>query len=130
MAQIWQDSWNATGLGEGSLSDYQQRLASQGVAWSIHVAIMEGAIEGFLAFQRPDWVRQLFVSPSHQGRGLGKALLRLAKLEMPDGFWLRTDAANVTARHFYEGAGLALRDLGVHPVHGQQVATYIWPCPD
>lgn len=136
VAEVWHDSWNSTGLypaDRPSLADYRERLASDAGDWTLHVALADGRIGGFVAFQPADhWLRQLFIAPSCQGRGMGQALLNHAKREMPKGFWLRTTAENnPVARRFYERAGLVLREISVHPRFGGLVAIYAWrPLPE
>ena len=46
---------------------------------------------------------------------------------MPSGFVLRTSAANIKARRFYEKRGMRLDRLEPHPVHGHEVAIYVTP---
>ena len=52
-----------------------------------------------------DRVDQLYVDPSHTGRGMGTRLLCLAKRERPHGLRLWTFASNVRAQRFYEHNG-------------------------
>lgn len=63
----------------------------------------EGEIVGFIAF-REDWVDQLYVLPSHQARGIGTALLDVAKATWPK-LQLWTFQKNSAARGFYEKHG-------------------------
>lgn len=58
---------------------------------------------GFVAF-RLGWVEQLYVLPSHQGRGIGGRLLGLAK-EANRELCLWTFQRNASARRFYEKHG-------------------------
>ncbi|MBA2532787.1 MAG: GNAT family N-acetyltransferase [Nocardioidaceae bacterium] len=52
------------------------------------------------------WLDHLYVLPDHSGRGIGSALLDLAKAVRPDGFSLWVFQRNVPAQRFYLGAGL------------------------
>ncbi|ULA59749.1 MAG: hypothetical protein LZF60_160077 [Nitrospira sp.] len=80
-----------------------------------------------LALKKSDAiVDQLFILPSAQRRGLGKLLLGQAMKEMPNGFTLRTAAANAGARAFYEKIGLKLLSVGKHPRDGYAVCFYGW----
>jgi GNAT superfamily N-acetyltransferase len=54
-----------------------------------------------------DWLDQLYVEPALTGRGVGAALLRLAKRRHPDGLWLWVFASNIGAQRFYERHGFA-----------------------
>lgn len=47
------------------------------------------------------WLDDLYVHPRHQRRGIGSALLDLAKARRPDGFSLWVFETNSTARRFY-----------------------------
>lgn len=62
-------------------------------------------IVGILAL-RPGWIDQLYVLPNQQRRGVGAALLTLAKTRSPT-LELWTFQANLLARRFYEGHGFA-----------------------
>ncbi len=67
-----------------------------------------GAAEmaGIIAF-KPGWVEQLYVLPDRQGRGLGRALLDLAKAENAE-LQLWTFQKNQGARRFYESQGFRI----------------------
>jgi putative acetyltransferase len=102
-----------------------ERLARE--AWAVTVAERCGeplALLAVVADQR--WLRQLFVEPHAHGSGVGTALLEEAKRQMPDGFFLHTDADNTRARRFYEARGLRLTGEAPHPQWGQLQARYEW----
>jgi GNAT superfamily N-acetyltransferase len=65
-----------------------------------------GALLGILVLDGP-WVDQLYVEPGRTGRGIGTALLELAKRERPAGLRLWTFASNTGAQRFYERHGFA-----------------------
>lgn len=58
---------------------------------------------GIIAF-REGWIDQLYVLPSAQRRGIGTALLQIAKERFPS-LSLWTFQRNTNARRFYEGHG-------------------------
>lgn len=61
---------------------------------------------GIIAF-RDGWIDQLYILPSAQGRGIGTALLDIAKSRFPRvSLW--TFQRNSNARRFYERHGFAL----------------------
>jgi len=61
---------------------------------------------GIIAF-REGWIDQLYVLPSAQGRGIGTALLDIAKSTFsPLELW--TFQRNTQARRFYETRGFVL----------------------
>ncbi|HEY1928248.1 MAG TPA: GNAT family N-acetyltransferase [Caulobacteraceae bacterium] len=95
--------------------------------WVVTVAERDGTPLALLAVT-PDqhWLRQLFVEPHAHGSGVGTALLEEAKRQMPDGFFLHTNADNTRARSFYEARGLRLTGEAPHPQWGQLQAKYEW----
>src|SRR5260221_7834373 len=110
VAKVWLDSWRSTGLpvanhvtNTGNLDRIDRELAA---GWEIHLAWDEDRLVGFLALKPGDaCLDQLFISPEAQGSGVGRALLDLAKGQMPAGFLLRTSAHNHPAPRFYEPNG-------------------------
>ena len=95
-------------------------------AGGVTVACAGPSIVGVLAVEREDgisWLNQLYLAPSHVGRGLGTRLLghALQSLSLP--VRLYTFQANVRARRFYERHGfkaIAFTDGGANEEH----------CPD
>ncbi|WP_051277409.1 GNAT family N-acetyltransferase [Marmoricola sp. URHB0036] len=71
----------------------------------IWVATRDDTVLGFLSL-RGSWVPLLFVHPERPGRGVGAALIDLAKGLRPHGFGLRVHEANTRARDFYRRHGL------------------------
>ena len=63
-----------------------------------------GTPVGLVVLNGP-WVDQLYVEPTMTGRGIGGALVRLAKRERPDALRLWTFASNTRAQRFYERHG-------------------------
>ncbi len=55
---------------------------------------------------RGSWINLLFVHPDRPARGIGAALIDLAKALRPQGFGLRVHQANTRAREFYRRHGL------------------------
>ena len=73
----------------------------------VWVAEEEGRVAAFLAIEG-DLVGNLYVAPGRQRRGLGTALLDVAKRERPRGLRLWVFQRNAAARAFYESRGLVL----------------------
>lgn len=71
----------------------------------VWVAEGPAGITGFMTMTRT-WLDSLYVGPHEQGRGIGTALLELAKAQCPDGFGLWVFASNQPARGFYRRHGL------------------------
>ena len=75
----------------------------------VWVATNDGVVAGFAAIDRDkQLLSQLYVSPQHQGRGVGSQLLNVAKGQLQAGFSLRTFQRNTNARRFYEQHGFIL----------------------
>lgn len=68
------------------------------------VAEQDGALVGILVLDG-EFVDQLYVEPGLTGRGIGSALLAVAKRERPQGLRLWTFQTNAGARRFYERHG-------------------------
>ena len=75
------------------------------------LAVDGGAVVGFLALT-PASVEQLYVAPDRLGRGIGRALLEVAKRRSPSGLSLYTFQANARARRFYERNGFVAEWFG------------------
>lgn len=70
---------------------------------------VDGPVAAFIAFSK-EKVAQLYVHIDYQGRGIGKALLEVAKRESSGRLQLVTFARNTLARRFYERNGF--REIG------------------
>jgi GNAT superfamily N-acetyltransferase len=68
------------------------------------VAEDDGALAGILVLDG-DFVDHLYVEPDLTGRGIGSALLAVAKRERPEGLQLWAFRTNTGARRFYERHG-------------------------
>ncbi len=73
-------------------------------ACELWVAEQGGALAGILVLDG-DFVDQLYVEPGLTGRGIGSALLAVAKRERPQGLRLWAFQSNTGARRFYERHG-------------------------
>lgn len=76
----------------------------------IHVAALAGELVGWCAREtRPNYISDLWVSPAHQGKGIGRSLLlHLCNLIAAEGHAtarLDTHARNARAIRLYEGCG-------------------------
>ena len=67
----------------------------------------DGGVVGLLVLD-DDFVNQLYVDPDHQRRGVGAALVELAKRQRPSGLQLWTFQSNEAARRLYERHGFWL----------------------
>ena len=81
---------------------------------------------GFIAF-RANWIDHLYILPSLQRRGIGTALLQVAKEQMQE-LSLWTFQRNLAARRFYERHGFLLVDEtdGAHNEEKEPDALYTW----
>ena len=84
--------------------------------WVAHVMLMDeevwvaeenGVVVAYAAIA-PGWLEHLYVHPEHQGKGIGRRLLDLAKERQAAGLQLWAFARNVRGRRFYEAAGFVL----------------------
>ena len=75
-------------------------------------------------FPQQGWLEQLFVHPHFQGRGLGRAMLALARFRCPAGLELDTPAENAPAREFYRRRGFVAQKVGFDPVLGRVILRY------
>jgi GNAT superfamily N-acetyltransferase len=83
-------------------------------------------LTGLIAFH-DDWIEQLYVLPEAQGRGVGSALLEIAR-RTADRLQLWTFQRNAQARHFYEARGFALVEEtdGTGNEEKEPDARYLW----
>ena len=93
----------------------------------VWVADEGGRVIGFVGFG-DDSVRHLWVLPEKQNRGVGTALLELAKERRPEGLQLWVFQRNVGARRFYEQHGFTLVKLtdGSRNEESEPDALYSW----
>jgi chorismate mutase/GNAT superfamily N-acetyltransferase len=80
-------------------------LAARLAEDEVWLAEVDGAPVGYARFTAT-WLDDLYVVPSHAGRGVGSALLDLAKARRPGGFCLWVFEMNAPARAFYSRHGL------------------------
>jgi GNAT superfamily N-acetyltransferase len=99
----------------------------------IWVAEEDARLLGFLAIRHSvtqDWetLEKLYVEPDEQGRGIGTALLDMAKELRPEGLYLWVFQKNEGGRRFYERHGFHLVRLtdGEHNMEREPDALYAW----
>jgi GNAT superfamily N-acetyltransferase len=132
LARLWHASWLSTGVPAAREIKREDLLARVRTEFEqgrrVTIAEVEGELAGFLVLKLEERrLDQLFVAPERKDSGIGTRLFALAKETMPNGFVLRTAAANIAARRFYEKRGMRLDRLEPHPVHGYEVAIYVTP---
>jgi ribosomal protein S18 acetylase RimI-like enzyme len=93
----------------------------------VWVAERGGRVAGFVGLSE-DQVRHLWVRPDQQNRGIGTALLALAKERRPSGLRLRVFQQNMGARRLYQRHGFTLVGLadGSGNEEGEPEAFYEW----
>ncbi len=122
-------SWASTGLAQGSDLVFEQRrrrlaacLADGG---GLYVAEDGGAVVGFMIFSPADgYLSQLFVAPEHQGRGIGRSLLDIARRLATGSIRLRTPMENLRAIGWYEREGFVKDGEAAHPDAPHRVLAY------
>ncbi|VIO73818.1 GNAT family N-acetyltransferase [Bradyrhizobium ivorense] len=102
---------------------YRERMFASCTLWGW----FEGeAMCGVIAFH-DDWIEQLYVLPAAQGRGIGSALLEIAR-QGADRLQLWTFQRNTHARRFYEARGFVLVEGtdGSRNEEREPDARYVW----
>ncbi len=96
---------------EQNLAHFRDVIAAES---EVLVALAQDRVVGLMALGNAE-IDQLFIDPSWQRRGVGTALLDLARARFPGGLGLFTHQRNTRARAFYEKHGFAAVRLGVSP---------------
>jgi len=107
---MWRDSKEkAIGQKEiHSISDQKNYLDNKLSKDSdVYIAIEENKVVGMIAFNNTE-ILQLYIHIAHQGKGIGKKLLDLAKSKSPGKLTLYTFDVNKRAQLFYEGNGFKI----------------------
>jgi len=104
------DTWQRLTL-DDAYSVFRQHIAPVCEVW---VAETEDGIVGYLAL-KGSYVDRLYISPLHQRRGIGSALLTHAMERSPTGLELHTHQKNTQARAFYEKHGFVAVTYGISP---------------
>ena len=133
MTAVWLAGWQSTGLGgadDPSIAELRAHLDHElAGGWALTVAEVDGRVIGMLATHDAK-LRELFLDPEWEGRGIGKALFAEAKRLLPGGFTLWANTANTRARGFYERQGMAFEGLGPRPDKAEQVVAHYRWSPD
>ena len=110
IAEVWLSSWRATFDFEPAHPDedvrrwVREELLVEAEDWVATDPSDGDSVIALLGLS-DTMVEQLYVRPDRIGRGVGRALLELAKRRRPDGLDLYCFAANHRARRFYERNG-------------------------
>jgi GNAT superfamily N-acetyltransferase len=110
IADVWLSSWRATFDFEPAHPDedvrrwVREELLVEAEDWVATDPSDGDSVIALLGLS-DTMVEQLYVRPDRIGRGVGRALLELAKRRRPDGLDLYCFAANDRARRFYERNG-------------------------
>ena len=127
LIDCWFDTWHATfapRLHPQPRHHWRRRFlddySHQAEIW---LAPHSTAVAGFLVLlPEAGWLEQLFVAPPYQRRGLGRALLALARFRCPasptghGGLALDTPVENLPAREFYRRHGFRAQQIGFDTV--------------
>jgi len=102
---------------------FRERVFNACEVWG---AFDDAGMSGMIAF-REHWINQLYVLPSHQGRGAGTELLQIAKSAF-ERLQLWTFQRNAQARRFYEARGFVLiqETDGARNEEKEPDALYLW----
>jgi ribosomal protein S18 acetylase RimI-like enzyme len=133
VVDLWYDTWHATfpDLRHDEPKDEWRRRFETEIAAEeqVFVAEVDDQIAGFLAVKDRGnghgYLHEIFVSPDVQRRGVGSALMRLAKDLAPAGLRLHTLQRNTQAAAFYQRHGFSVASTGIGRV-GLPNAQYAW----
>jgi putative acetyltransferase len=137
VVDLWYDTWHATFPDlrhHEPRETWRQRFETEiAVEEQVFVADVDGQIAGFLAVKdrggsrggSQGYLHEIFVTPDCQGRGVGSALIGLAKQLAPAGLRLHTLRRNTQAAAFYERHGFTVVSIGIGRV-GLPNAQYAW----
>ena len=105
---------------------YREHVFPACAVWG---AFESGALVGIIGF-REGWIDQLYVLPYAQGRGVGTALLEVARSDA-EHLSLWTFQRNAAARRFYERRGFAVvRETdGAENEEREPDVLYRWTAP-
>jgi GNAT superfamily N-acetyltransferase len=131
LAAIWFKGWQSAGIkveGAITLAELRSRIPKElDNGWEVSIARLKGDIVGFSALKMKFTnLDQLFVIPSAQRCGIGKALLDHSKLLSPGELFLWTAIDNVDARRFYEREGFKPGSQAIHKKLGHPIISYRW----
>jgi len=90
---------------------FQNHVLIENQIWVVEVDYHPVA---FMAMN-DDFVDQLYIDPGYWRRGIGNALLNVAREQSPEHVWLYTLQVNGNARAFYEKNGFVAEKFGVSP---------------
>jgi chorismate mutase/ribosomal protein S18 acetylase RimI-like enzyme len=107
---------------------FRSRFGAPGT--EVWLAARDDAPVGLLLLE-DDWVHSLYVDPALLGRGIGSALLDLAKSLRPDGLGLWVFVSNTGALRFYarHGFGEVRRTDGSDNQEREPDVEMAWPDP-
>ncbi len=130
IATLWYDSWMSIGISNETdlpFDELKQRLRQEVAAgWSLFVASEETALLGMLALKPPGHLDQIFVSPSHQGKGVGRALLAFARQQLTGDIHLWTAAENLKANAWYLREGFVETHRTYVETNRRERVHYAW----
>lgn len=81
----------------------------------IHLAIQNKEIVGYIALiqeHKANWIDHLYLHPTYVGKGIGTALMQIAKAKLTPPIHLYCFQQNMDARRFYERHGFVAIEFG------------------
>lgn len=131
LVPMWRESFeHGVGIVDPHPIEEQRRHLLQRVLpeHRVTVALDDERIVGFVAANEQS-VSQLHVRVGCHGRGIGSALLDIAKQASAGSLWLYTFARNTRARRFYEDRGFVAAAFGFEPMWQLDDVRYEWCAP-
>ena len=126
---LWWNAWHSSsGYNHPKPIDvWKERWLEITKTHTIVVIEDGGKIIAFAALNFKDsLLSQIFVSPLHKRKGIGKELLRWISSQCPHGFRLKTALKNAESRAFYNALGMVEGERSINPFNGRDEIEYIY----
>lgn len=88
----------------------------------LDLALLDGEVVGFAAYSEEE-MAWLYISPDHQGQGIGKQMVAHALQTEPGIYYLETLVGNLPAKHLYEGFGFVTKEILTGQLPGNESFT-------
>lgn len=128
---LWLHTWQATypAIDCSARVDWWRERWRTSLVPSNDIVVAEthGTMVGFVTVDpRTSYLDQLVVAPEYWGRGVGHALIAVARHLSPSGLDLDVNIDNDRAISFYNKQGFSLAGTGVNPISGRPVHRMRW----
>lgn len=128
LIQLWWDAWHSSSgyRHPKPIDAWRARWLEITKTHTIVVIDDGGKIIAFAALNLNDsLLSQIFVSPLHKRKGMGRMLLGWVSSQCPTGFHLKTALKNTESRAFYKALGMVEGDRSINSFNGREEVEYI-----